>query len=63
MAGSHSDLDVGRVLRVTLPVRQHIQLHKLRLLVGKNMSDVVEEALDRYFQAFNEAQRADDGEP
>lgn len=46
-------MEEGRVLRITIPVRQHIQLHKLRLLVGKNMSDVVSEALDMYFAAFN----------
>ena len=54
MSEEGQDLEIGRILRVTLPVRQHIQLHKMRLLVGKNMSGVVSEALDMYFRAFND---------
>lgn len=58
------DQRVGHVLRVTIPVSQHIQLHKLRLLLGKPMSEVVQEALDLYFANHNAetAQRAQDAD-
>lgn len=35
-------------LRVRLPVKQHLELHKLKLLTDQNMSEIVCDALEAY---------------
>lgn len=52
------DEEPRRALKVTIPVRQHIQLHAMKVLTGRNMSQAVEEALDRYLQRWLEANEA-----
>ncbi len=37
-------------LKVRIPVKYHMQLHTLKILRGKSLSDAVTEALDDYFQ-------------
>ena len=36
-------------LKVRIPVKYHMQLHTLKILKGKSLSDAVTEALDDYF--------------
>ena len=36
-------------LKVRIPVKYHMQLHTLKILRGKSLSDAVAEALDDYF--------------
>ena len=36
-------------LKVRIPVKYHMQLHTLKILRGKSLSDAVTEALDEYF--------------
>lgn len=37
-------------LKVKLPMRLHVKLHTLKMLKGVQICEVVEEALDRYFE-------------
>lgn len=43
-----------RQLNVSIPVYQHVQLHTLKVLRGKNMSQTVYEALEAYFEDLDE---------
>lgn len=43
------DLSEPKTLKVSLPAKMHLQLHSLKILTGKNISDTVEDALDSYF--------------
>lgn len=38
-----------RDLKVRIPLQYYLQLHTIKLLKGKNMSDALTEALDMYF--------------
>ena len=40
-------------LKVNIPVRYHLQLHSLKVLEGRQIHGVVEEALDMYFARLN----------
>lgn len=42
--------DELKQVRVKIPVRQHIQLHSLRLLTDRTISEIVRDALDRWFE-------------
>lgn len=44
------DLGQLRTLKVSIPLRQHIQLRALRLLHGGSLSGTVEAALDLYLE-------------
>lgn len=44
-----------RQLRIKLPLRYHMDLHELKLVSGKSMARIVQDALDCYF-AMHEAQ-------
>lgn len=63
------DLERTKPLKVSVPVKQHIDLHKLKILTGKNMSETVQDALEMYLDAIREnggvleevADRADEG--
>lgn len=39
-------------LKVNIPVKYHLQLHSLKVLEGRQIHGVVEEALDRYFASM-----------
>lgn len=39
-------------LKVNIPVKYHLQLHGLKVLEGRQIHGVVEEALDRYFASM-----------
>lgn len=43
-------------IKVKLPVRQHIKLHSIKLMMNQNISDTVEEALEAYFALLKEEQ-------
>lgn len=36
-------------LKVNIPVKYHLQLHSLKVLEGRQIHGVVQEALDHYF--------------
>ena len=44
----------SKELKVRIPVKQHLQLHGLKVTTGKLFSDVVAEALDAYFEALQQ---------
>ena len=44
-------MDVGKEIKVKIPVGYHIKLHTLKVLRGQSISDTVEIALEKYFQA------------
>lgn len=44
------DPDTPRILRVRVPVRQHLALHKHRLLAGESLSALVTAALEEYLE-------------
>jgi hypothetical protein len=39
-------------LKVNIPVKYHLQLHSLKVMEGKQIHGVVQEALDRYFESL-----------
>lgn len=45
-----TDLSERKTLKVSLPAKLHLQLHTVKILKGKNISDTVEAALDEYFE-------------
>lgn len=42
--------DERKDLKVSLPVRQHIRLRALKILTGETLSQITEDAVDRYLQ-------------
>ena len=42
-------------LKVHIPVKYHLQLHQLKVLEGRQIHAVIEEALDQWFQKVNKA--------
>lgn len=44
-------------LKVKLPMRLHVKLHTMKMLKGVQICEVVQEALDRYFEDLR-AERA-----
>lgn len=50
------DLDEEKRLKVQLPVRHHLQLHRIKILEEQNLSETVRRALDRYFEELEEEQ-------
>ncbi|HUR68923.1 MAG TPA: hypothetical protein VM370_06720 [Candidatus Thermoplasmatota archaeon] len=51
-------------LKVNIPVKYHLQLHSLKVMEGRQIHGVVQEALDKYFASLRAAQedaRDDDG--
>lgn len=49
-----AELDEPRQLKVKVPTRTMIKLHSLKILTGKNISDQVLEALNRYFDVVGD---------
>lgn len=39
----------AKELKVNIPVRYHLQLHQLKVLEGRQIHSVIEEALDVWF--------------
>ena len=37
-------------LKVNIPVKYHLQLHSLKVMEGRQIHGVVQEALDQYFE-------------
>lgn len=46
-------------LKVNIPVKYHLQLHSLKVLEGRQIHGVVEEALDKYFERLNAAPKVE----
>jgi hypothetical protein len=42
-------------LKVHIPVKYHLQLHQLKVLEGRQIHSVIEEALDQWFQKVSAA--------
>ena len=42
-------------LKVHIPVKYHLQLHQLKVLEGRQIHAVIEEALDQWFAQVNGA--------
>lgn len=40
-------------LKVHIPVKYHLQLHQLKVLEGRQIHGVIEEALDKWFEKQN----------
>lgn len=51
------DLDESKRLKVQVPVRQHLQLHRIKVLEGQNLSETVRQALDGYFEQVEEEEQ------
>lgn len=45
-----ADLSERKTLKVSVPAKLHLQLHTVKILQGKNISDTVEAALEDYFE-------------
>lgn len=39
-------------LKVNIPVKYHLQLHSLKVMEGRQIHGVVQEALDKYFASI-----------
>lgn len=37
-------------LKVNIPIKYHLQLHSLKVMEGRHIHGVVQEALDQYFE-------------
>lgn len=44
------DLDEMKRVKAKIPVRQHLQLQRIKILAGQNISETIQEALDDYFE-------------
>lgn len=51
-------------LKVNIPVKYHLQLHSLKVMEGRQIHGVVQEALDKYFASLrpDSAHAQDDDE-
>ena len=49
---------VRKGFRLNIPVKYHLQLHQLKVLEGRRIHGVIEEALDLWFQKLNGAPEA-----
>ena len=45
-------------LKVNIPVKYHLQLHSLKVMEGRQIHGVVQEALDKYFASLRAEQDA-----
>lgn len=50
----HRAPDDVKPMKVQLPVRQHIELHSLRVLTDRNISEIVRDAVARYLDLVKE---------
>ena len=53
----HHRLAEGKEIKVKIPLDYHIKLHTLKVLKGQSISDTVEAALARYFEATSEHEK------
>ena len=49
-------------LKVHIPVKYHLQLHSLKVMEGRQIHGVVQEALDKYFASLRADQDDEDEE-
>ena len=55
MIKEHTKKPGMKELKVNIPVKYHLQLHQLKVLEGRRIHGVIEEALDLWFQKLNGA--------
>lgn len=48
------DLDRTKPVKVSLPLKQHIDLHRVKVLTGKTMSETVQDALEMYLETVRD---------
>lgn len=51
--------DRTKELKVHVPVKYHLQLHSLKVLEGRQIHLMVQEALDQYFESLRPEARAE----
>jgi len=49
-------------LKVNIPVKYHLQLHSLKVMEGRQIHGVVQEALDKYFSSLRAEREEEDAE-
>lgn len=52
--------DRMKELKVHVPVKYHLQLHSLKVLEGRQIHAMVQEALDQYFAALKPEARQEE---
>lgn len=52
------DLSLRKSMKVRIPLRQHVRLHAMKLFSESKISEMVEAALDDYFQKVEAASDA-----
>jgi hypothetical protein len=58
-----ADLSERKTLKVSVPTKLHLQLHSVKILQGRNISDTVQAALSEYFDdQFEEAEEASEAD-
>ena len=55
MINAPAKKDGTKELKVNIPVKYHLQLHQLKVLEGRQIHGVIEEALDLWFRKINAA--------
>lgn len=61
-SGEH-DLSARRAIKLSLPLRQHLQLHALRVHGGEGLSQMVEAAIDLYLDEVRRGKPAEASPP
>lgn len=51
-----ANTEITKAIKIQIPIKYHIKLHSLKLVTGKNIGDVVTEALEMYFAAVGNDQ-------
>jgi len=54
------DRNRSKELKVKLPVSQHLKLHSMKVLTGKQINETIQEALSAYFASMAYQTRMDD---
>lgn len=56
MGNGSEEFDPERTkpVKVSLPLKQHIDLHKVKVLTGKTMSETVQDALEMYLETIQD---------
>lgn len=45
------ELDEDKPMKIQLSMRHHLMLHSLKILTGRTIAEIVDEALERYYDA------------
>ena len=55
----HTKKPSMKELKVNIPVKYHLQLHSLKVMEGRQIHGVVQEALDKYFESLRAVTKGD----